>query len=356
MIVMTLNMQAPSAKVQTIRFDDLLSVEFEQPLLANSAAGIASSVGVKPVQLISVVKTKSGTTFTHGYVLPKNWSAIKLNAAYQASTTAMLKDLAAVIASDIEYYVDDETRIAELLSEQSDNNLMLADLEERHLQPKITSMVIKVPSTRQVKNLQVLPNVRSVEKFEIATRSKSVNKLPAQVVAVAACKNWWPYKGYISTRESGTVPGERYSAQGFTFSQAALDNLLSCHRDSTSYEPDAYYNNNDGKIFLGKATHWSANFGGAYLDTQILDSQAEKQYTVGAGRVNLLAPEFGYRTLIRTKRGAADVDQGKAWGQRGRNDCPFGTVGPLCVLDAAESVPFVPAWEHAVPGRVDWKK
>jgi hypothetical protein len=161
---------------------------------------------------------------------------------------------------------------------------------------------------------------------------------------------WWPQSGHIHTLPS-QYPGYRYVYQSFKWSTARLERMQACHGRVT-YEAEAWYEPGPTH-YLGSTKTWKSNFTRDYEDTEVFPGSNEYGKTIGTAKAHHLLPNRLYRTMIRTKPGAASTDRGKVNGQRGHRVWSTWCHLKWCVFpDRTEFL--MPAWTHEVPGTDVW--
>ena len=170
--------------------------------------------------------------------------------------------------------------------------------------------------------------------------------------AQAACNNWRPNSGSISTKPS-SVANNRYVHQSFIWRDGSrLNNLLACSSGTEAYEAEAWYSANNGFYLDSTTNSWTSSMPAAYLDTELFNGTSNLGRTIGISNAAGLAEDVTYTTYIRTPNGTAASDFGSAKGQAGRNWCA-GVTSTWCVF-ALDTEDLLPAWIHLIPGQNSW--
>jgi len=121
----------------------------------------------------------------------------------------------------------------------------------------------------------------------------------------------------------------------------------------TTYEPDAFFYNYDGRAYGDRPSgYWASDMPYPYVDTQRFDSDSEKAVTIGSGHARLLTPGRWYYTVTRMVAGQGTSSWIKLSSQRGVQQ-PMGCTSTWCSFGCGTTNNFktLPFSDHfTVPG------
>ncbi|MDB5841731.1 MAG: hypothetical protein JWQ23_3683 [Herminiimonas sp.] len=158
-----------------------------------------------------------------------------------------------------------------------------------------------------------------------------------------------PSIGMVEVNEDS---GGRYIYQWMYWHNAERLLWLRSYIDTT-YEPDAFFYNYDGKAYGDRpGGYWASNMPSPYVDTQFGDPSGEKAVTIGSGNANLLTPGRWYYTVTRMWAGRGASSWIKLSSQRGVQT-PTGCTSTWCSFgcDTYNNYVTIPFQDHfTVPG------
>lgn len=203
--------------------------------------------------------------------------------------------------------------------------------------------------------LEGLTFTATLEQEEPAVEETTEKAAMAQELAAKkACgSHWWPGQVYTISEPSPYYERSRYTRIEFSWGPAKMADLQSCDNNNITFEPDFVTYNYDGSAYHAKDIQaWSTNMPDGYKDTQFLDGDNERVYTVGTSRANKLVASTTYFTHFRTYNGNAAGDTAKINFQRGHRTpptcdstwCIFSDVGRRVPIDGWFPIPAAHAY------------
>lgn len=136
----------------------------------------------------------------------------------------------------------------------------------------------------------------------------------------------------------------RYIYQWMYWHNADRLRWLTTYVDTT-YEPDAFFYNYDGRAYGDRPSgYWASDMPSPYVDTQFSDSNNEKAVTIGSGNAKSLTPGRWYYTVTRMVAGGGTASWIKLSSQRGVQ-VPMGCTSTWCsfgcnTLNNFQTLPF----------------
>jgi hypothetical protein len=177
-----------------------------------------------------------------------------------------------------------------------------------------------------------------------------------QSSATASCKptdirgnEFVPSTGQVQVAQDNVG---RYIYQWMYWHQASRLKWMTQYIDTT-YEPDAFFYNYDGKAYGTSPTgYWASDMPSPYVDTQFGDSSGELAVTIGSGDAKHLQSGRWYYTVTRMNAGAGASSWVKLSSQRGVQK-PIGCTSTWCSFgcDATNNFFTLPFQQHfSAPG------
>jgi len=161
--------------------------------------------------------------------------------------------------------------------------------------------------------------------------------------------NFVPSWGFV---EVAVDAGGRYIWQYMYWDNADRLKWLNTYT-GTTFEPDAFFYNYDGKAYGDRpGGYWASDLPSPYVDTQFLDPSGEKAVTIGSAYATSIVPWRTYYTVTRMYPGEGTSSWLKLSAQRGAQ-YPDGCTSEWCSYgcDETNNFPTLPFQDHfTVPG------